>query len=189
MVRRVTSKTKWKSKVWYEVLAPPEFGEVAVGETPASDPGLLKGRTVEVPANNLTGRGRQSHVKLKLQIENVAGKTVKTKITELSLSRSYLRSIVRRMRSKVELVKDFTTKDEKKVRLKIVAITARKAHTSQEKLIRKKIKEKAEELVKGKELKDLLNDILNYSFQQAIRDDVQKTYPTANLEVRKVEIL
>jgi len=187
-VRR-PSKDKWKSKVWYEILAPPEFGEKEVGETPASDPNMVVGRRVEVFANDLTGNIRQSNMKLLLEIEKVVGKTARTRVIGYELSRSYLRSIVRRRRRKIELIKDFKTKDGKSVRVKAVAITARKCHTSQAKDIRKVMGEVIEEKVKDMSFEELIKSVLNYELQKEMRAKAHKIYPIANMEIRKIELL
>ena len=188
MAVRRPAKDKWKSKVWYEIVAPPEFGEVVVGETPASDPNLVVGRRVEVFANDLTGNIRQSHMKLLLEVNNVAGKTAKTHVIGYEIARSYLRSIVRRRRRKIELIQDFETKDGKKVRIKAVAITVRKCHTSQARDIRKAMKEVLENRVKELTYEELLKNVLDYKLQNEMREKAKKIYPIANMEIRKIEL-
>ena len=136
MARRVTTKDKWKAKVWYEILSPKEFGEKVVGETPASDPSLLEGRTVEVSASEVA-TGRMLHnVKLIFELTGSSGKSARTRFKEYVILRSYLRSIVRRRRRKIELIKDYDL-DGRKVRIKAVAVTARKCHRTQSNEIRK----------------------------------------------------
>ena len=187
MARRIPSRDKWKSKIWYEILAPPQFGEKFVGETPASSPELVVGRRVEVSVSDLTGKIRQSHMKLHLEIEKVAGKTAKTRVIGYELSRSYLRSIVRRRRRKIELIKDYETKDGKRVRIKAVAITARKCHTSQAEAIRKVMDEILEKRVKEMSFDELLQSVLDYKLQSEMRSASNKIYPVANMEIRKIE--
>jgi len=189
MAARRPARDKWKSKVWYEIIAPPEFGEKVIGETPASDPDLVVGRRVEVYANDLTGNIRQSNMKLLLEIFQVVGKTAKTRVIGYELSRSYLRSIVRRRRRKIELIRDFQTKDGKKVRIKAVAVTVRKCHTSQARDIRKKMGEILENRVGEMEFEELVRSIIEYRLQQEMREAAQKIYPIANMEIRKVELL
>lgn len=51
-------KDKWKSKVWYPVIAPDMFNRVQIGETLADEPEKLIGRTIEVTLQDLTGTSR-----------------------------------------------------------------------------------------------------------------------------------
>ena len=189
MARRVTSKDKWKSKVWYEILAPQIFGEKVVGETPASDPDLVRGRRVEVIASNLTGSARQNNMKLFLEIEQVAGKKAKTRVIGFELMRGYLRSIVQRRRTKVEGIFDTETKDGVKIRVKCVAITFRNCHTEQEKAIRALMREYIESNFKNHEFGELLNMVLERQVQEEIKNRARKIMPLTAMEIRKIEIL
>ncbi|MEM4101518.1 MAG: 30S ribosomal protein S3ae, partial [Desulfurococcaceae archaeon] len=40
-------KDKWKLKKWYEVIAPPLFGNMSLGTIPSDDPDKLIGRVLE----------------------------------------------------------------------------------------------------------------------------------------------
>ncbi|MEM3641669.1 MAG: 30S ribosomal protein S3ae, partial [Candidatus Bathyarchaeia archaeon] len=40
-------RDKWRSKLWYTVLAPPYFGNVELGTVPAEDAEKLIGRVIE----------------------------------------------------------------------------------------------------------------------------------------------
>ena len=44
--RRV--RDTWKEKSWYTIKTPVAFGDKEIGTTPARDPELVYGRTVEV---------------------------------------------------------------------------------------------------------------------------------------------
>lgn len=189
MARRVTSKDKWKSKVWYELLAPPMFGEKEIGETPASDPSQVMGRTVEVIASNLTGVGKQNYVKLLFEVDQVSGKKAKTKLTGLEVMGGYLRSSVQRRRTKVEGVFEFKTKDDVKLRAKCVAITFRACQTEQAKAIRNQLKEILHQKFEQTEFNELLNEILDRQVQNEVKDKVRKIMPLSGMEIRKLELL
>ena len=51
--RRV--RDTWKEKSWYTIKTPVAFGDKEIGTTPARDPELVYGRTVEVTMRELTG--------------------------------------------------------------------------------------------------------------------------------------
>ena len=44
---------KWKTKKWFEIIAPPLFNEKKIGETLAADYRMLIGRKIEVSLSDL----------------------------------------------------------------------------------------------------------------------------------------
>ncbi len=188
--RRIsTSKEKWKRKVWYEIVTPAHFGEKVIGETPASDASLLKGRTVEVIVSQLTGNIRQSHMKLIFEITGAVGTKAKTRVKRYEILRSYLRSIVRRRRRRIDDVVDVKTSDGYLVRIKPVIITAGKCHTTQAKEIRKIARNYLLEVVPKLSFNELVDKILNYEIQSEIEAKAKKIYPIQNSEIRRLEVL
>ena len=188
MARRVTTKDKWKAKAWYTILAPKEFGEVEIGETPASEAKEVVGRTVEVAANELAKGKGLNHVKLILEIENVAGTNAKTRIAGYEVVRSYIRSIVRRRRKRIDLVKDFTF-DKRKLRVKLIAMAIGKCYMKQEKDMRHAMEEVLDASVKGKTVEEFIASALNREIQDAIKEKTKKVFPIGNIEIRKIQFL
>src|SRR5208282_5120287 len=73
-----TVKDKWRSKHWYKVRAPGLFQHVELGETVATEPEQVVGRTLEATLPELSGSGDsgKAHVKLRFRIERVSGEGV-----------------------------------------------------------------------------------------------------------------
>ena len=90
--RRV--RDTWKEKSWYTIKTPLMFEEKEIGETPAKDPELLIGRGVEVTMRELTGDFSKQYIKLRFEIENVAGDVANTKFTGHKTTTDYLRSMI-----------------------------------------------------------------------------------------------
>ncbi len=116
---------KWKLKKWYTVLAPEAFDKKEIGETVASEPELLVNRVVKVPLVDLTGQPSQASMFtfVHFRIKEVKGETAYTDIIGHEILPTYLKTLVRRRKSVIFVVKDIKTKDGKEVRLKVVAIT------------------------------------------------------------------
>lgn len=188
MARRVTTKDKWKAKSWYTILAPKEFGEHEVGETPAEDANAVVGRTIEVAANDVAKGKGLNHVKLILEIEKVAGTTAKTKLAGYEVVRSYIRSIVRRRRKRIDLVKNVKIGDQK-LRVKLITIAIGKCYAQQERDIRRNMEEALEESMKGKTVEEFVSAALNRELQDAIKEKTKKIFPIASVEMRKLEFL
>lgn len=116
---------KWKSKQWYTVLTPQSFDTKEITEIISSDEENLKNRVLSVSLAEVIGQSSQSAIFtfLKFRISAVKGKTAHTKLIGHEISPSYIKTLSRRNRSILNIVKDIKTKDDQTVRVKIIAIT------------------------------------------------------------------
>jgi small subunit ribosomal protein S3Ae len=164
-------RDKWRSKVWYNVVAPSFFGNIDLGALPAEEQGKLIGRVVEATLYDITGDFSHHYLKMYFQINEMDGKTAKTLFKGHEYSRDYLRSLVRRRTTKVDGLFNVVTKDGYKLRIAVSALTLSRIKTSQEKIIRqimtKIINDKAtalsldqfvQEMVLGKIGSDIYNE-------------------------------
>jgi small subunit ribosomal protein S3Ae len=164
-------RDKWRSKSWYNVVAPSFFGNVDLGAVPAETTDQLIGRVVEATLYDITGDFSHHYLKMFFQISAMDGKTARTLFKGHEYSRDYLRSLVRRRTTKVDGLFNLTTKDGYKLRIAVSALTLSRIKTSQEKIIRNImtdiIREKAaaltmdqfvQEMVLGKIASDIYNE-------------------------------
>ncbi|WP_296804557.1 30S ribosomal protein S3ae [uncultured Methanobrevibacter sp.] len=122
--RRV--RDTWKEKSWYTIKTPVNFEDKEIGETPARDPDLLIGRGVEVTMRELTGDFSKQYIKLRFEIDNVAGEVANTKFTGHKTTTDYVRSMIRRGTSRIDASAVVTTKDDRKIKLQVLAVTIRR---------------------------------------------------------------
>lgn len=164
-------RDKWRSKSWYNVVAPSFFGNVDLGAVPAETTDQLIGRVVEATLYDITGDFSHHYLKMFFQISAMDGKTARTLFKGHEYSRDYLRSLVRRRTTKVDGLFNLVTKDGFKLRIAVSALTLSRIKTSQEKIIRNImtdiIKQKAaaltmdqfvQEMVLGKIASDIYNE-------------------------------
>ena len=164
-------RDKWRSKVWYMVMAPPYFGNIELGAIPSDDPEKLIGRVVDATLYDITNDFSHQYMKLRFQINELDGKNAKTIFKGHEYSRDYLRSLVRRRTTKVDGLFNVTTKDGYAIRAAVSAFTLSRIKTSQEKVLRqimdKIMKNKAkaltmdqfaQEMVLGKIASDIYNE-------------------------------
>ncbi|MGA2768403.1 MAG: 30S ribosomal protein S3ae [Candidatus Bathyarchaeia archaeon] len=164
-------RDKWRSKLWYLVMAPPYFGSVELGGIPADEPQKLIGRVVDSTLYDITNDFAHQYLKMRFQITEIDGKTAKTMFKGHEYSRDYLRSLVRRRTTKVDGLFKVTTKDGYVLRVAVSAFTLSRIKTSQEKILRtimdKIVKQKAQvltmdqlaqEIVLGKIASDIYNE-------------------------------
>ena len=104
-------KDRWKSKNWYNVLAPPSFDNVTIADTLADNPENLINRVTGVSLQDLTNDFRKSHITLFFRINKVKESNAYTEFIGHTLTSDYLRRMIRRRRSKIDGVYDVTTRD------------------------------------------------------------------------------
>jgi small subunit ribosomal protein S3Ae len=182
-------RDKWRSKSWYNVVAPSFFGNIDLGAVPAAAADQLIGRVVEATLYDITGDFSHHYLKLFFQISVMDGKTAKTLFKGHEYSRDYLRSLVRRRTTKVDGLFNLTTKDGFKLRIAVSALTLSRIKTSQEKIIRnimiRIIKEKASVLTMDQFVQEMVlgkigSDIYNESKQIA---------PLRHVGIRKSKLI
>lgn len=177
-----------KVKQWYSIVAPKIFNQIEIGETMGVEDQLI-GRTTQVLVSDLTGDPRKTHIKLKLQINGVDGDKATTQIKELELLRGYLRSIIRRRSVKIEETIDVKTRDNAKVRVKPLVITALLCRSDQETAIRAVIRQVVEDAAKQRTFDAFMLDLISEKLPKDIRQAITKLYPIKNAEIRKAEVL
>jgi small subunit ribosomal protein S3Ae len=121
--RRRRVQDKWRMKEWYSINAPQYFGGTFLGSVPSDESGKLVGRIVETTLYDLTGDFSQQFLKLSFQITEVTGTDASTVFKGHEYSRDYLRSLVRRGSTRVDTIKEITTKDGYRLRLSVVALS------------------------------------------------------------------
>jgi len=187
--RKFAVRDKWKLKKWYKVIAPPVFGNMVIGTTPADDPLKLIGRVMETTLYDITGDITQVHVRLYFQIIDVKEDTAITRFKGHELSRDYMKSLIRRKSSKIQGIFDVATKDNYHLRLTVVALTSYRCRTSQKKAIRKIMEEYIRQRVPELTLDELIQEMLFGKMSAVIAERARKIYPIRKVEVYKSKLL
>jgi len=179
----------WKTKKWVDILAPAMFNSKPIGETFSSDSDSILGRIIEVQLSTIIGNYSKQHINLKFQVTDVSDSKANTKFLGHSITREYMRSLIRRKTTRIEGVGDVVTKDGVKVRVKSIALALGNAQELQEKLIRKIMHDVASRFAKDMELDRFINDVVIGKIPSVMYKEAGKIYPLKRLEVRKTEVL
>jgi small subunit ribosomal protein S3Ae len=179
----------WKTKKWVDIMAPSMFGEQQIGETFSSDPANIMGRTIDVQLSKIIGDYSKQHVNLRFQVIDVQDKKATTRFVGHSITREYMRSLIRRKTTRIEGVSDVVTKDGVKVRVKAIALALGRAQTLQEKTIRKIMHDVATRYAKDMDFDKFIHDVVVGRIPSAMYRESGKIYPLKRLEVRKTEVL
>lgn len=188
MSERSVSRRR-QTKQWYTVLAPEQFDRAAVGETPADEPELVPGRTIETTLGELTDNASENNTKLTFKITEVGGENAYTEFVKHELTRDYLRSLVRRGASKIDATLTVRTADDYRVKVQPVAFTTKQANHSQERAIRKRMVEMVREAAQDRTYDDLMDGIVRGRLSSAIYAETKTIYPLRRVEIQKAELL
>ncbi|KAI9637971.1 40s ribosomal protein s3ae-a (s1-a) [Dioszegia hungarica] len=192
-------------KDWYDIKAPGFFEVKQVGKTLVNrSQGLknandsLKGRVLEVSLAELNNDQEQSFRKIKLRVEDVAGKSCLTSFFGMDFTTDKLRSIVRKWQTLIEANVDVKTSDGYILRLFAIGFTKRQANQvkkttyaqgSQVREIRAKMVEIMKREAEGSDLKELVQKFVPESIGREIEKACKGIYPLHNVYVRKAKIL
>jgi len=178
----------WKRKKWYQIIAPQSFNEVLIGESPASEPNLMIGRKAKVSLMVLSGNVKKQNINLTFKVTKVSGDKALTEPWAYELVPAYLKRLVSRGHDRLDESYLMETADNKKVTVKIIAVTKSKTTSSVKKDIREYIKDALKYFIKINKFEDIMVDLTNHKLQKIIKDQINKIYPLKTFEIRVLEI-
>ncbi|MGQ3412287.1 30S ribosomal protein S3ae [Natrinema sp. LN54] len=187
MSERSVSRAK-QEKRWYTVLAPEQFDRQELGETPADEPEKVYGRTLETTLGELNNNASENNTKLTFKITDVGSDSAYTEFVEHSLTRDYLRSLVRRGASKIEAYVTVLTTDDYRVQIQPVAFTTKKADASQEKAIREQMVQMIEEAAEERSFEELIDSVVEGRLSSGIYGEAKTIYPLRRVEIQKATL-
>lgn len=126
-----------KDKKWFPVVAPDYLGGKPIGSMLASESSGLIGRTISILLSELTDDPSHTTVKIKFKITGVKGETAFTDLWGHELDSDFVRSLLRKGSSRVDIIFNVVTKDGYRMRVLAIAVTRYRASQSQKKKMRK----------------------------------------------------
>ncbi|MCI4317151.1 MAG: 30S ribosomal protein S3ae [Thermoplasmata archaeon] len=187
-----TVKDKWRSKHWYKVRAPGLFQHVDLGETMASEPEHLIGRTLEITLQDMSGGSDigKAHIKLKFQIERLSADNVaESKFVGHELTSDYVRRLARRKRSKIDTSLPVTTKDGVVIILKPVAVGEQRLQTRLRAELRHKLRSLLTDEAALKTAPEFVREMLQGELGKLLAHGLKTLYPLKKIEIRSSVVL
>ncbi len=189
---RRRARRKGPAKTWYQVYAVDVFPNQWIGETPASDPEKLMDRNVEVVVRDITGDFMHEKYKLWFRIFKVDGNKAYARFVKEMLNRDYMRSIVQRRSSRIDIQSEGVTKDGNEVRIFTLIVTAVRIRSSQKSAIRKRVDEYVRSLIPEYTVEELVKSYI-FGEPVPVASEIQriasKVAPIKYVELRKMVIL
>jgi small subunit ribosomal protein S3Ae len=187
-----TVKDKWRSKHWFKVRAPGFFAHAEIGETMASEPEQVIGRTLETTLQEISGGADigKAHVKLRFQIDRLSGENVaETRFIGHDLTSDYVRRLARRKRSKIDTSLLVTTKDGVQMILKPVAVGEQRLQTRLRAELRHRLRSILIEEAAKQASADFVREMLQGELGKILAHGVKPLYPLKKIEIRRSEVL
>jgi len=182
-------KDKWRGKDWYSIVAPSYFGGTDLGSIPSDDTSKLVGRVVDSTLYELTNDFAHQYLKMYFQISGIDGKTAQTVFKGHEYSRDYLRSLVRRRTTRIDVLVNITTKDGYQLRLAVCAFTLSRIRTTQEHAIRALMKRTVEEKAKELNFDQYVQEIVLGKIASDIYNEAKKVAPLRHVGIRKSKLI
>jgi small subunit ribosomal protein S3Ae len=185
--RRVIDKFTLKS--WYKIITPEMFGSEEIAETPSADPEYVVGRTLQTTLMELTGDYKKMHVKITFKVESVKGDNAFSQFNGHEYTRDYLRSMIRRRRTRIDGIFNITTKDGARLRASVIALTPFRCKSSQVRGIRKVMLDVITIRAAKMPFDKLVKDLVMGKMATEIYKKAKKVHPIQNVDVWKSRVL
>jgi small subunit ribosomal protein S3Ae len=179
---------KWKKKQWYEIFAPEEFKRISVGETVATKPEQLNGRTIKVSMRKINNQIKKAFTEIKLKINEIKGNKAYTETIGHEIPESFLKKFIRRRSSKIQIVIDTSTKNKQKVRIKAMILTRRKSSAEQKTAVYKIMNDEIRLYCIKRNSNELVSDLIMGDLEQKITQKANKITPVKKTEIIKSKI-
>jgi small subunit ribosomal protein S3Ae len=188
--KKVKTVDKWKLKKWYSVKAPLMFESRELCEAVASDDKRLINRIVKNSLLEL-GMGGASQMAmfttLRFRINGVNGTDASTVLIGHDIAPSFIRTFARRGKSLIHQVVDEKTKDNERLRLKIIAVTGARVSENTRRNLRNIIVEETKKGITEKNFEDVIQDVIYGRFSSKIFSRLKTITRMRRVEIRKSE--
>ena len=187
-----TVKDKWRSKHWFKVRAPGLFQYMEIGETMASEPEQVIGRTLETTLQEISGGADigKAHIKLRFQVDRISGEHVaESRFIGHELTSDYVRRLARRKRSKIDISLPVTTKDGVQIILKPVAVGEQRLQTRLRAELRHRLRQLLVDEAAQKSAPEFVREMLQGELGKLLAHGLKTLYPLKKIEIRSSIIL
>jgi len=176
-----------KVKVWLKLITPEFLGKKEVGEIPANEAEVAKGRKIILSAIDVLGDFNKYYLKFIFKVGEVDNQNAYLFFDGLECTRDYIARMVRRRVDRTDFVVDKVTKDNIKLRIKTITVTRRVSRSIRTK-IRKTIDEILEKEVPNLTMEEFVLKVISENLKNFIINTINKIYPVRHFEFRKIEV-
>ena len=180
---------KIKKRKWIELIAPDVFRQMPIGSTYVQELENVTGKRMTVNLMALTSNPRNQSINVHLEVTKIKDNKGFTELTGYEVSRSSIRRLVRRGKTKLESTMHCKTADNKRVILKLFLICINEITTSVATAIRKSAEKFLVLEVSKLKYDDLVTSLLSNELAKKLRSKITKVYPLKTCQIRSMSLL
>jgi small subunit ribosomal protein S3Ae len=184
MAKKVEKIIKQKKKKWFNLIAPKQFNEAVIGETPSFEAGSLIGKTINVSLMNITKNMKKQNINVRLKVTDIKDNKANTTLDVYAMNPSSIKRLVRRKKDRIDDSFVVFTKDDVKVRVKPMVLTKSNTNISVLSSIRRFTRaflyDKIREMTYGEFVEIVVSDKLTRDMKKSL----SKIYPTKIVVIR-----
>src|SRR3989338_8250988 len=190
MAEKTTSqKIIKKKKKWFTLVAPMEFGNLVLGETPAFESENIMGRKIVVNLITLARDPKKQSYNITFKVIEVKNSDALTMTVKYELPNVHIKRFVKKEKEKVDDAFPIVTKDNVKAMIKPLFVTKAMTQHSRLTLLRKRANEFMTKLAKERTFAELVSMLVSTELQRSLRSELKKVYPLSVCEIRAFERL
>ncbi|MBD3193627.1 MAG: hypothetical protein GF317_01125 [Candidatus Lokiarchaeota archaeon] len=188
--KQKAKKVNYKDKTWYEVFAPKSFNKEKIGDIIGLESNIV-GRTLDSLLFDFSRDYDDISCKIQFKIDklNTEAQTCEAIFQGHNYTSDYIRSLVGRGATKIQLIDNYTTKDEFVYRLTTVCVTIRRARSSQQNIIRKIIRDILKEFASTYKHEKFIKGMIYGEFENQIERIAKTIYPLSSCTVIKSKLV
>ncbi len=179
---------KVKGKIWFDVFSPEQFGNKFIASVLIGEPKKLIDKKIETKPRNLMTGIDNFYLKLIFRIIEV-NENAKTEFFGFEYPRDYITRMVRRRSSKIDLIMNFKSIENKRIKMKIMVITFGRARSSVISDLKKYIIEIMNDIFDKTDTEVFINEAINGILEKEIKKKALKIFPLRFVLIKKFEIL
>ena len=189
MAKRKTKLIKKPKKKWFIATAPDIYKNTEIGEIAAFEPKNLVGRPIEINLFHLTGIPKDRKKLMRLKITDTRGEKALTMPWKLFLKESYVQRACRRFKERIITIITSKTKDDKKIKVKLLTLSIKKLP----RIVKTEVTKKAEQI-----LSDEISKIKSTDFfvsqnlakaSSALKKELKMIYPINKIIFWKITLI
>jgi small subunit ribosomal protein S3Ae len=183
-------KVSFKDKSWFALKAPKSFNFKEIGEIMGFENNVID-RTIEILLYDITNNFSDINLKIKFKVIDVNPETntCNTMFIGHIFTNDFVRSLIERGSSKIQIILNITTKDGYVFRLTTICTTIKRARSSQQILIRKIIKQILTEFGKSIDHEKFISGMVYGEFAKQIQRVAKTIYPLSNSSIIKSKLI
>lgn len=189
MAEKTSQKIIKRKKKWYTLVAPIEFNNLTLGETPAFEPESVIGRTVIVNLMTLARDPKKQSYNMTFKVREVKNNDALTITMKYELPTVNIKRLIKKAKEKVDDAFAIETKDNVKAMIKPLFVTKAMTQHSRLTLLRKRANDFVTKLAKERTFSELVSMLVSTELQRSLRSELKKVYPLSVCEIRAFERL